>query len=108
MVQFRKLFGFLLVVTSLAGALIAPAWADQPVAQGKLAEYIARPDPSFAFREVAKGNLAGAEFVEYVMTSQTWRGIAWKHQLFLLRPTKMTRETRHALLFIHGGRWKPE
>jgi PhoPQ-activated pathogenicity-related protein len=108
MVQFRKLFGFLLLVSSLAGALITPAWADQPVPQGKLAEYIARPDPSFTFREVAKGNLAGAEFVEYMMTSQTWRGVAWKHQLFVLRPTRMTSDAKNALLFIHGGRWKSE
>jgi PhoPQ-activated pathogenicity-related protein len=42
------------------------------------------------------------------MTSQTWRGIPWKHQLFILRPANMARESRQGLLFIHGGRWKPE
>jgi PhoPQ-activated pathogenicity-related protein len=108
MVQFNKLFRFLVVVTLLACASTSPARSDQPVPQGKLAEYIARPDPSFAFREVATGNLAGAEFVEYQMTSQTWRGIAWKHQLFVLRPTKMKPDAKHGLLFITGGRWKPE
>jgi PhoPQ-activated pathogenicity-related protein len=108
MVQFRKLLRNLLIVTAFACASAATAWSDQPAPQNKLAEYIARPDASFAWREVASGNLAGAEFAEYLLTSQTWRGIAWKHQLFVLRPTKMTRDTKHALLFIHGGRWKPE
>lgn len=107
MVQFRKLFRILLAVTSLA-VCIAPAWADQTLPKGKLAEYIARPDPSFSFREVATGNLAGAEFAEYLMTSQTWRGVTWKHQLFVLRPTRMKPDNKHALLFIHGGRWKSD
>lgn len=108
MVPFSNLFRPLIVGIALVCASTPAAWSDEPQPQGKLAEYIAKPDPSFTFREVASGNLAGAEFVEYLMTSQTWRGVAWKHQLFLLRPTKMTRDTRHALLFIHGGRWKPE
>lgn len=106
MVQFRKLLRHLFVGIALACA--ATAWSDEPQPKGKLAEYIARPDPSFKWREVASGNLAGAEFVEYLMTSQTWRGVEWKHQLFVLRPTKMTKDTHHGLLFIHGGRWKPE
>jgi PhoPQ-activated pathogenicity-related protein len=108
MVQFRKLLRRLLVATVLAVAAVSPTLSDEPPPQGKLAEYIARPDPSFGWREVASGNLAGADFAEYLMTSQTWRGVTWKHQLFLLRPSKMTRDSRHALLFIHGGRWKPE
>lgn len=108
MVQFRKLLGNSLVAIVLAGAFASAAWSDQPAPQHTLADYIARPDASFAWREVASGTLAGAEFSEYLLTSQTWRGIAWKHQLFVLRPTKMTRDTKHALLFIHGGRWKAE
>lgn len=108
MVQFRKLLRHLLFVTTLACAALSPARADESLPRGKLAEYIARPDPSFTFREVATGNLAGAEFVEYLMTSQTWRGVAWKHQLFVLRPTRMKRDAKQALLFIHGGRWKAE
>jgi PhoPQ-activated pathogenicity-related protein len=108
MVHITILLRSLLVVTAFACAGVSLARSDQPPPQGTLAEYIARPDPSFAWREVASGNLAGAEFVEYLLTSQTWRGVTWKHQLFVLRPTKMTRDAKHGLLFIHGGRWKPE
>ena len=42
------------------------------------------------------------------MTSQTWRGIPWKHQLFVLRPAKLPKDVRHGLLVVGGGRWKPE
>lgn len=108
MVQFKHLLRGLLLGTLIACVAASAVWADQPIPKGTLAEYIGRPDASFAWREVATGNLAGAEYVEYLMTSQTWRGIAWKHQLFVLRPSKLTRDTKHALLFIHGGRWKPE
>jgi PhoPQ-activated pathogenicity-related protein len=106
MMKFRKLL--LHVFAGIALACASTAWSDESLPRGKLAEYIAKPDPSFTYREVASGNLAGAEFVEYLMTSQTWRGTPWKHQLFLLRPTKMKPDAKHALLFITGGRWKPE
>jgi len=68
----------------------------------------ARPDASFALREVGSGQVGSAEFVEYLMTSQTWRGIPWKHQLFVLRPAKLPKDVRHGLLVVAGGRWKPE
>ena len=42
------------------------------------------------------------------MTSQTWRGIQWKHLLFVLRPANLREDVRHGLLFIGGGRWRPE
>jgi PhoPQ-activated pathogenicity-related protein len=57
---------------------------------------------------VGSGQVGSAEFVEYLMTSQTWRGIPWKHQLFVLRPSKLSKGVRHGLLFVGGGGWKPE
>jgi PhoPQ-activated pathogenicity-related protein len=110
MFQFRILLRLLLLGTTLACALAPPAWSKDspPARQGELAAYVARPDPSFAWKEVASGQLGTAEYAEYLLTSQTWRGTAWKHQLFLLRPANMVRETRQGLLFIHGGKWKPE
>lgn len=100
----------LLLGTILLSALGSATWASEskPVHPGELAAYVARPDPSFEFREVTSGRVGSADYAEYLMTSQTWRGIAWKHQLFVLRPANMTADARHALLFIHGGRWKPE
>lgn len=110
MVEIRILFRNLLLGGALACASASLARSDdsEPTQASELAAYVARPDESFAWREVASGRLGSAEYVEYLMTSQTWRGIAWKHQLFVLRPASMKRDARHALLFIHGGRWKPE
>jgi PhoPQ-activated pathogenicity-related protein len=104
-VQFRSV-----VLAPALLAFIAPAAAndvhERPL--GDLAAYVARPDPTFTWREITSGRIADAEYVEYLMTSQTWRDIAWKHQFFVLRPASMQSGARHGLLFIHGGRWKEE
>jgi hypothetical protein len=73
-----------------------------------LASYIARPDKNLEWHQVDSGKVGTAEYVEYLLTSQTWRGIEWKHQLFVLKPANMARDEHHALLFVHGGRWKAE
>lgn len=85
-----------------------PVLASEPALANDLAAYVAKTDASFAWHEVTSGRLGSTEYVEYLMTSQMWRGIPWKHQLYVLRPANMIRGTRHGLLFIHGGRWKPE
>jgi len=106
-----------LFAAMLAGLVAAAARADDrtppagdslPLPGSELADYVARPDASTSWREIGSGRVGQAEVAEYVLTSQTWRGIQWKHQLFVLRPANMKKDERHALLFIHGGRWKPE
>jgi PhoPQ-activated pathogenicity-related protein len=99
--------------TVVLGAALACAlaWATSGSANTRsdaLASYIARRDKSLQWHQVDAGKVGTAEYVEYQLTSQTWRGIEWKHQLFVLKPANMARDERHALLFIHGGRWKPE
>ncbi len=88
----------------------ASSLADENAADsgGELEAYVAQPDDSFRWREIASGRIGQVEYIEYRLTSQTWRGIEWKHQFFLLRPTSMPKEVHSALLFVHGGRWKPE
>lgn len=109
MMQLNPLHCFLLVV-ALCCAPCPPSWSSdsEPMLEGELAAYVARPDQSFQWHEMRSGRIGNTEYVEYLLTSQTWRGIPWKHQLFVLRPANMTGNARHALLFIHGGRWKPE
>lgn len=98
----------------VVGAVLACAlaWATAAntatVTSSALASYVARPDKSLAWHEVDSGTVGNVQYAEYLLTSQTWRGIEWKHQLFVLRPQNMVRDERHALLFVHGGRWKPE
>ena len=92
----------------LCGLVSSPAWPAGADSPGVLARYVAQPDSSFAWHEISRGRIGTTTYVELIMNSQTWRGIPWKHQLFLLRPANMRADTRQALLFIHGGRWKDE
>lgn len=102
---------WLCVAAFLVPAVLAvcAARAGDQTGQGALAAYIAAPDPSFAWREVKSGHVdSTTDYVEVVMTSQTWRNVAWKHQLFVLRPANIHNGSRQALLFVHSGRWKDE
>ncbi|HEY0681982.1 MAG TPA: PhoPQ-activated protein PqaA family protein [Steroidobacter sp.] len=110
MFQRTILIRSVLLVLTLLCATGPRAWSSEsePILAGHLAAYVARPDASLEWREVTSGRVGTAEYAEYLMTSQIWRGIPWKHQLFVLRPANMKSDSRHALLFIHGGRWKPE
>jgi len=83
-------------------AVLAPARAGD-----ELAQYVARPDDSYAFHSLRSGRLRGAEYLEAIVTSQTWRGIAWKHELFMVKPERLAAPAARALLFIDGGSWDP-
>ena len=78
------------------------------VAQGPLAEYVAKKDDSFSWYKKRTGVLGKTPYAELILTSQTWRDIVWKHQLFILKPTSTPANVQHALLFISGGNWKDE
>ena len=41
----------------------------------ELERYVAQPDASYAFHILRNGRLGGAEYLEAILTSQTWRGI---------------------------------
>jgi PhoPQ-activated pathogenicity-related protein len=75
---------------------------------GPLAEYVAATDDSYQWVKRAEGSVATCKYVELTLTSQTWRGIVWKHQLFLLKPSQVNPESKHVLLLIGGGSWKDE
>ena len=73
----------------------------------ELSRYVTRADPSYACRTLQSGQFRGADYVEAILTSQTWRGIVWKHQLLLVRPRQLAAPATRALLFIDGGSWEP-
>ena len=77
-------------------------------ASDELEQYVSAPDPSYAWRQVSAGRIGSSEFVEAILTSQTWRGIPWKHQLFVIRPARLEMPRHQAFLFIDGGNWRPE
>jgi PhoPQ-activated pathogenicity-related protein len=76
-------------------------------ASGELAQYVAQPDDAYHFDVVQTGRVSGGDYLALILTSQTWRGIAWKHQLYLFRPKRLDKTSRQAFLYIDGGRWNP-
>ncbi len=71
-----------------------------------LDQYVAKPDSAYQWKVRRSGKVGPTEYAELIMTSQIWRDIPWKHQLFLLKPSKVREGNRHALLLIAGGSWR--
>ena len=82
-----------LFVLALASA--APLRAD-------LAGYLAKPDPSYAWESRGKTELGETTLHDLRLTSQTWQGIVWQHNLQVFVPKK-TSPAGAALLMIDGG-----
>ncbi|MDP7347860.1 MAG: PhoPQ-activated protein PqaA family protein, partial [Phycisphaeraceae bacterium] len=76
------------LVFVVMGAFARVVAADVAAAEGRteLDVYVARPDDSYAWVKRDAGTFAGCEFAELTLTSQTWRGVPWKHRLFLVKP----------------------
>ncbi len=99
--------GTRLIVALLATSLLS-ALPVRVRAAGELAQYVSAPDSSFSWHQVSAGRVGSSEFVEAILTSQTWRGILWKHQLFVIKPARLEMLHRQALLFVDGGSWHPD
>jgi PhoPQ-activated pathogenicity-related protein len=82
--------------------------ASPVVARSELAEYVEAQDASYVWREVRSGHIGRASYSELILTSHTWRGVAWKHQLVIIRPANIDPAATQGFLYIHGGRWKAE
>jgi PhoPQ-activated pathogenicity-related protein len=78
--------------------------AEARAAKGPLAEYVAKADDSYKWTKRAGGKLGKGDYAELMLTSQTWKNIAWKHQLFVYKPASVA-TGKQALLWIEGGRW---
>ncbi len=93
---------------ALMGVLILFYVLDGMAAQdasSALDDYINASDATTARTFIAQGRMKGISYMVWELTSQTWKGIAWKHQLIILKP-KNTRHNGHALFVIAGGGWK--
>jgi PhoPQ-activated pathogenicity-related protein len=101
-------FPALLKVCVALGLLASASTSHAAASDGDLARYVSTPDPSYAWREVSTGRIGSTDYAELALTSQTWRGILWRHQLFVIRPANVDPSTKQAFLYIHGGRWKQE
>jgi len=82
-----------------------PAPTPNPSPATALADYVAAPDDSYSYKLRRSGKYAQGSYVELTLTSQTWQGQPWRHQLFIYRPSQVA-DHASALLLINGGDWK--
>lgn len=66
-----------------------------------LGDYVRKPDASFAWKQVEQRDVDGFTATRLDLTSQTWRGIPWQHQVLIVRPPQV-RNQDIAFLFITG------
>jgi len=78
---------------------------DRVPLTGPLADYVAAKDDSYAWVKRSEGSVLTCKYAELILTSQTWRGIPWKHQLFILKPAQVDPAGKHAVMMIAGGNW---
>lgn len=100
-------------VLAIAQWLTAPAQAGGSAAaryepHDLLQRYVAAPVEGFGFKVRETGHFRGAEWVELILTSQAWRGLPWRHQLYIIRPARLAGDVQQALLFVDGGKWRSE
>jgi len=67
-----------------------------------LADYVATRDPSTAVEPLGGGEMAGGRWRTCRLTSQTWKGVPWIHELSMFLPADV-RDTKRMLLWIDGG-----
>ena len=85
------------------------SWAADAATPHRTAldDYIAKPDPTYAWKLVETREAADHTIFAIELTSQTWRTpeevdrTVWKHWLMVIRPKKVVSET--GFLFIGGG-----
>ena len=71
-------------------------------ARADLAGYLAKPDPSYKWELRDKSAVPGGMLYELRLTSQTWEGIVWEHNLNVFVP-EHSAPAGSALLMIDGG-----
>jgi len=99
----RSIKAWLLAV-AIVLAISSPALARSPLT-GALADYVTAKDDSYAWTKRSEGTVLTCKYAELILTSQTWRGIPWKHQLFILKPAQVDPTAKHAVMMIAGGNW---
>lgn len=68
-----------------------------------LLDYINQPDSAYSWRRQQEYRLEdNTKIIRVHMVSQVWQGAPWKHQLTLIRPTKLANRST-VLLVVVGG-----
>lgn len=106
MIRRKRAITFFYFLFSLFFCLLRPGGlaAQSPArvtAATALESYLQRDDGSFHWELTGSFTVGEVKGYDLLLTSQTWRGIVWKHQLTVLAPPEIRYDG--ALLFITGG-----
>jgi len=74
--------------------------------QTALDRYLQKPDRSYNWTVIDQGKINTTDYAALMLTSQTWKGITWKHQLYILKPGSCEPDCTHGLLLVSGGSWR--
>jgi PhoPQ-activated pathogenicity-related protein len=88
---------------SLAGALAAQGAST---ARANVLSYVKKPDKSYAWKKVRNANTSAGTAYTLRLTSQTWHGMVWEHDLLVVVPPKATPKAT-MLLWNQGGKPSP-
>jgi PhoPQ-activated pathogenicity-related protein len=94
-------------VLAVAASATASAQTPEVDPAEALAAYVAKADSSFSWSVRRSYVRDGATLLELHLESQTWQGVTWKHQLYVIRPRRVAEEGR-AVMVVGGGRWRSE
>ncbi|MCY1723202.1 PhoPQ-activated protein PqaA family protein [Prolixibacteraceae bacterium Z1-6] len=92
----------ILFIALVCSANFVLAEKNKPVTpDNALQSYLNNGDKSFKWEIQDKMDAEGTTLYRVIFTSQTWRTIAWKHELTIIVPDEL--KYKDALLFITGG-----
>ena len=95
----KVLVGFLILCCSVLTVSAVSHEAITP--ETALQAYLHNADKSFKWEVIEKKKGDGVMLYRLEYTSQIWRGITWKHEMFIMVPDIL--KYNDALLFITGG-----
>jgi PhoPQ-activated pathogenicity-related protein len=87
---------------ALVTMFLSTAVIFAPQARGNLDAYVRQPDASYLWNQDDQKTSEAGTATFLSLTSQTWRGIPWKHRLQIYEPAQVTYPDA-VLLFITGG-----
>jgi PhoPQ-activated pathogenicity-related protein len=96
---FIGIFGLFFAVAMVFAGPVKPVTPETA-----LQAYLHNSDKSFKWELQDKTNADGVTLYRIEFTSQQWRGIEWKHEMFVMVPDLL--KYNDALLFITGGHVK--
>lgn len=97
----NRFLSTILVLLLYVGAAFAQAGDRVVTPETALESYLEQLDPSYSWRIHEQFNEGPVTAYVVELTSQTWMGHVWKHQLTVVVPKKVRSKT--ALMFIEGG-----